>query len=85
MSQVKEVFSEILQLPEGKKILIEVENEQRLASIRTQLHRERKEYEKATGSDFPMTCTMVKNDLGKIFLEIKNEPLKFEIVEDNNA
>lgn len=83
MSRVKEVFTEILMLEEGKKVLIKVENQNQLASIRTLLHRERKAYEKATGRDVPMVCSASEEPDG-LYLEVKMEPLEFKIVEDQS-
>jgi hypothetical protein len=82
MSRVKEVFSEIIMLEPGKRVLIKVDTANQLASIRTMLHRERKAYEAATGRDVPMVCS-AKEEADGSYLEVKLEPLSYKVVEDS--
>lgn len=85
MGRVSEAFNSIVMLEDGQKMLIKVEDEKKLASIRTLLHREKKAYELATGRTIPMACSTIIEDDGTMFLEVKNEPLEFKIVEDTDA
>ena len=82
MTMVAEAFREILNLEEGKKMLIKVADESRLNSIRTLLYREKQTFERKTGQEVGMACQKIKHKDGSLYLEVRNESLEFQIVED---
>ena len=84
MSIISDAFNRLLELDEGQKIQIAVDDMKQLHSYRTMFYKEREMYRKKTEIYLPMTChKRVLN--GNIILEVSLSPVEFKVIGGENA